>query len=486
MTDYEKWSKFQCDDDVEKENNKPPDCSELLKELPQEVPSNLRLCLAGKEKRFQVLEELLKNNADPNDQDPHGRTPLHLSISQPYSPADARPLVEALLSSNASVNIAADNGDTPLSLAATIGHEELMDALLDCTLNKTALDHALFCAAKSSMCVMSRRILAKHASPWAYRADGNLSCLHYWSAQGDLALMQVAMLHEDFETIDCTTNGDITPLHVALRHADLPKCTTVAGVLIDAQADVNKEAMNGETPLNMCRSLEATAFLVQHGADVNHVPRLQQTALVSAFQGNRCAQAEFLVKEGKADPNIGGLSPLMAAIRTQSIEDVRLLLNAKALPNKVEEESGALPLVIASSLDDADIVGALLAAGADANLQDHNGFPALLRTTSPDIARLLLQTTKADTVGAGKTALVLAAGSGNVVMCELLMEKRADINKVAPCTALIAACASGQESTCKLLLERGANKDIIVDGISATQIAKKNEFPVILEMLAEY
>jgi len=484
MTNYEKWSKFETSDEEKENHGANHDCSDILDEIPKEVPSKLSLCLAAKEKKFYLLDELLSSTADPNDQDPHGRTPLLLVLTEPYFPAEARPFVERLLSAGASVNIAAQSGETPLSRAACIGHEELMDAFLQGPLNTRALGHALFWAAKSAMPIMARRLSAKNASPWHYRDDGNLSCLHYWSAQGDLALMNMAILHDGFETIDCATNGGITPLHVAIRHADLETCTTPIQLLIDAKADTNTEAMNGETPLNMCRSLEATKLLVSHGADVNYVPRLHKTALVSAIECQGEGQAEFLLKEGKADPNIGGLSPLVSAIRVENLAHVQLVIEAKALVNKEEEVSGSLPLIVAAALGHAPIVEALLSSGADANLRDHTGFSALHRTECTDVARLLLQTVAVDTVAEGKTALVLAAGSGNVEMCRLLLEHKANINTIAPCTPLIAASANGQEDTCRLLLECGANKDIAVNGLTAAQIAEKNDFSGVVELLS--
>jgi len=488
MTDYDKWAKFEVEDDDDKENDKPPDNSDVLKEIPQELDHDLALCLAAKEKKHDLLEELLLAKADVNAVDPHGRTPLHLVLAKPCSVVNVRPIIETLLKATADVNMASDEGITPLSMAAEIGHEELMEALIECgPRNQRALDHAVFIAAKSCETIITRRLMAAHANPWGFD-DLGLCCLHYWAAQGDTALIRIAIYHSSFKTVDCITNGGISPLQVALRHADVSTCLVPAGILIEAKADVNHEAMNGETALNMCRDVKATELIIASGANINHEPRLHKTALYASAEGCREEQMACLLQH-KADPNIGQLSSLCCAVRSESVACCRLLLDAKALVNVREPYSGSLPLPIAAQLENVEIVEMLLDANADASLQDQNGTPPLLRTASVDIVRLLINKGGVNVNDQGadrKSALVLAAGSGNEEMCSLLVDAKANVNMLGPCTPLQAAAANGHENTLLFLLKNGAHKHTRTNGFDARQLAERSDFPALAEVIDNF
>lgn len=488
MTDYDKWAKFEVQDEDDKENGKPPDNSDVLKEIPKELDHDLALCLAAKEKKHDLLEELLLAKADVNAVDPHGRTPLHLVLAKPCSVINERPIVESLLKATADVNMASDEGITPLSMAAEIGHEELMEALIECgPRNQRALDHAVFVAAKNCEPILTRRLLAAHADPWGFD-DAGLWCFHYWSAQGDTALMRVAMFHSSFKSVDCVTSGGISPLHIALRHADVSTCLIPAGILIEAKADVNREAMNGETILNMCRDAKATELIIASGANINHEPRLHKTALYASAEGCREEQMACLLKHN-ADPNVGQLSPLCCAVRNESLRCCRLLLDAKASVNAREPYTGSIPLPIAAQLENIEIIEMLLNANADASMQDPNGTPALLRTTSTEIARLLITKGAVDVNELGadsKSALVLAAGSGNEEMCSLLLDARANVDLLGPCTPLQAAAANGHENTVRFLLNHGANKHIRTNAYDARQLAEKSDFPALAEVIENF
>jgi len=261
----------------------------------------------------------------------------------------------------------------------------------------------------------------------------------------------------------------------------------VATILLEAKADVNKEAMNGETPLNMCRDEKSTELLLAHGADVNKIPRLFKTALVAASEGVRSKQIALLL-EHNANPNICDLSPLCFTVRNENFECTKLLLEADADPNRREPYTGCIPLPFAAQLESAPLVDLLLKHKADASLEDQNGISAFFRTTSSDVALILM--TKGginpNTINSGKTALVLAAGSGNEELCKVLMDARANVNQLGPCTPLMSAAANGHENTVHLLLERGADKLIRCNGFNARSLAEKSDFPELANIIDNF
>jgi hypothetical protein len=73
----------------------------------------------------------------------------------------------------------------------------------------------------------------------------------------------------------------------------------------------------------------------------------------------------------------------------------------------------------------------------------------------------------------GKTALQIAAGTGNVAVVQLLLDRGADINApdVWGGTALFCAAISAQPEMVKLLLKRGADANPNDDGATALGFA---------------
>ncbi|MDB5965210.1 MAG: Ankyrin [Polaromonas sp.] len=115
-------------------------------------------------------------------------------------------------------------------------------------------------------------------------------------------------------------------------------------------------------------------------------------------------------------------------------------------------------------MDDARTVQQLLARGFDVNTVDATGQTGLLmavREPSPKVARLLLDTPKADLnllSTKGESPLMLAALKGQLELAEAMVKKGADVNKTG-WTPLHYAASTGQLPLIRLLLENHAYID---------------------------
>jgi len=175
-------------------------------------------------------------------------------------------------------------------------------------------------------------------------------------------------------------------------------------------------------------------------------------------------------------------SPLTQAIVNQQIPLIYFLLSKGADPNGEDKtpQSG-IPILVAASVGDVEILRVLLNAGARINSKDDSGLTALMITTlrgDTKTVAYLLQ--KGASVNAqsdkGATALMTAARDEQVEIIKLLLKAKADVNLAADggVTALMAAGDSLE--TVKALLAAGAKADLAdLHGWTAVCYAKANK-----------
>ena len=131
--------------------------------------------------------------------------------------------------------------------------------------------------------------------------------------------------------------------------------------LLEAGADLEARAGNGETPLHVAAAVGnagAVAALANQGADLEALGR-------------------------------DGLTPLHRAAALGNAEAVTTLLEAGADPNARDEYSQT-PLNFAATVGNAEAVAALLEAGADPNLRAVNGTTPLDYVDN-EVVRALLE-----------------------------------------------------------------------------------------------
>ncbi|MEV2272201.1 ankyrin repeat domain-containing protein [Nonomuraea africana] len=126
---------------------------------------------------------------------------------------------------------------------------------------------------------------------------------------------------------------------------------------------------------------------------------------------------------------------LYQAALAGNLETVSELLAAGADPNVVSEgEDEGLPLCGAAAWDHVAVVGALLAAGADVNGREPDGWQPLAWAAAnghADTARVLIEAgADVDTANdSGDTPLTLAARRGALGVVQVLLEAGADVSK---------------------------------------------------------
>jgi len=187
--------------------------------------------------------------------------------------------------------------------------------------------------------------------------------------------------------------------------------------------------------------------------------------------------AENLIRQG-VDVNKASIgtkwTPLMFAVREGDIEMVRLLLDNNASVNATNFQ-GCSPLHIAVKGNNVEIASLLIAEGADpasSREVNYSGIigNVLFHAQSPEMIKLLIDN-GADPNSQnrlGKTPLLNAVMTGNLVAVKSLVEYGADINMsdkggVSP---LIVAILYGDDELFSWLLELGAkvNTSINING----------------------
>jgi cytohesin len=184
--------------------------------------------------------------------------------------------------------------------------------------------------------------------------------------------------------------------------------------------------------------LRVATYLLDHGAEVNGSQNGFAALHAAADAGNR-AMVDLLLNRG-ADVNaVAGNSgtPLCLAAKNGFQAVIEVLLAHKADVNASTSENLETPLYLSARQHQPKTIQMLLAAGANPNLENHNGV----------------------------TALSEAAGSPEIV--KLLLNAKADANGGKIDVPLIAAIHARDAASTERLLQAGANPNLksAIDGI---------------------
>jgi len=295
-----------------------------------------------------------------------------LSAQQPSTVLEAardgdRDAVRALLKQGADVNAAEGDGMTALHWAARAGDAELVQMLLYAGANVKA----------------TTRLGAYTPLMMA--------------AQAGHAPAVAALLAGGSDVKAASTTGT-TPLMFAAQSGD-PRTVTM---LVEGGSDVNaRETAMEQTPLMFAAAynrVDVVKLLLARGADITATSKVVDLTKLSSpeeeFFRRRAAQQPQ--GNGPRPPDVpgvtrqfrynelvgtsGGFSPLHFAVRQGHADVVKALVEAGADVNQVNPGDRSTPLVVAIINGHFDIGKFLLDKGADPNLASDNGVAPLYAT----------------------------------------------------------------------------------------------------------
>src|SRR5262245_12224388 len=464
---------------------------------------DFRLVDAVRNQDQQQVRALLNQRVDVNARSGDGSTALLWAAH--WNDLDTGGL---LIRAGADANAANDFRMTPLSEACTNGSAAFVDLLLKAGANPntpvaTGVPPIMTCA-RSGNVEAVKRLIAGDANVNAKEPSQNQIALMWAAAQHHPDVVQT-LIEAKADLYAHTKNG-FAALHFAAREGDIESARLLlaAGVNVNlrSQPDVAPAApadADQANPLAGRRALSATA---SDGA----------TPLLVATLRAQVPVALFLLEQG-ADPNIAdaGMTPLhwaattwengtanpvygfdepMAGIsdRRAKLQLVQALLAHGADPNArvtrpkpafaggYTDAVGATPFLLASSVDDVEMMRILLAAGADPKLMTATKTNAVMAAAALNHAVGESAVTEQQALEAVRFLLGLGLGAGGVTtfnenalfgpayrgcntLHELLIDKGAEVNVVskAGVTPWLAASGYGDRLGGVLYNKEGAD-----------------------------
>jgi uncharacterized protein len=379
------------------------------------------LWLAAARGDAAVIQALLKGGADANEQLPLGRRPLMLAARSGNVEA-----VRALLEHGADVNASeAERGTTALMQAADQGHADVLKELIRRGANVAAVSRPVLRDGRSAA-------LGNASDPRRAVRQQNIAVLCE-AEKPDLEQVRtqrVLLLGESQENLPAAE------LCKGIRHSGLG-FVTIDGAGGNAGAGVGGEV----------------AFLLD--ADGNLVLDENGDPVPARTGGRRPAPRE---------PDGGGLTALVYAARTGSIDAARELLEGGADVNQTTRY-GWSPLLAATQNQNYRMAKYLVEHGANVNLANKGGWtPLYLATDNRNIEGGDYPTRTADMDSLAFITYLLDKGADvNARITESTETRTVFTNQWLNedgATALLRAAQSGDLALLKLLVARGGDPKI--------------------------
>jgi ankyrin repeat protein len=408
---------------------------------------------------------LLAEQADPNQAESDGTTPLHWAVHH-----DDADLVARLLEAGASVTVANDYGATPMSEAAVTANVAVLELLLDAGADVSSANAdgqtALMVVARGGNTAAAQVLIGAGADVNAREERKGQTALMWAVAQSHPAMVKLLLDHGAEVDARSTVNewermvtaeprqknlmpGGFTPLLYATRQG----CLECAEQLVAAGAEIDLPDPDGVTPLLSAllnAHFDTAKYLLEAGAKVDKWDFWGRTPLYAAVDFNT------LPHGGRPDrPSLDDTTPLAM---------IDILLAAGANPNAQLKlfppyrslrmdrgadailEIGTTPLLRAARGADIPAIERLAAAGALLDLPQRDGLTPLMVAVGAGASSI-------DTRGKFRTALEA------LETADVLLEAGAAIDQTDARgrTALHYAAAAGYTDAALLLVERGAN-----------------------------
>jgi ankyrin repeat protein len=423
--------------------------------------TDLRLADAVKNKKKDAVRALLKERVDVNERQGDGTTALHWAAY--WNDLDTADL---LIRAGANVNAATDVGVTPLYLAAEVASAPMTEKLLAAGADSNAAAETgvtpLMLAARGGSVDAVRALLARKANVNAKE-----------NSAGQTALMW-AVAQEHPQVVQALLERGADP-HARTKSESRYVVRGGPGGY-DLFTDVEWVKAGGSTALLFAAgrgSIDSAKLLLEFGANVNDMGADGNSALVVAAHSGHGAFATFLLERGaNVNADGAGYTVLHAAVLRGDLDLLKASLAHGANPNArlangtpyrrqsadyylSSDLVGATPLILSAKYASADMIQALVAAGADITLAANDGTTALIAAANATDNRRQPESLflKVDRQQDEKMSLEAVRA---------LLDLHADVDAVneAGDTALHIAVTGRSDTIIQLLAEKGAKLDV--------------------------
>jgi len=429
---------------------------------------DVRLIDAVRDQDREAVRALLRQKADVNAREGDGATALHWAVVR-----DDVETIDTLLRAGAIVNAANDYGVTPLSLACTnrngVTVKKLLVAGADPNAATSMGETPLMTCTRTGSADGVAALFDHGANNVNEREKSHGQTALMWAAaQGDPEVLRMLLAHGadvharstshelpvslggnggNFRDAVLMPQRGMTPLLFTARHGRLEN----ARLLLDAGADVNESAPNGDSVLvtaSFSGQGEFARFLLERGANPNDTGAGYAALHTAVLRGDLelvkalCAHA--------ADPNVR----LKKGSRQQRDSSWYALSGALV---------GATPFLLAAKYAEIEIMRFLVAHGADPRLSADDGTTPLMAIAGAGWTASGSANRRGQNFGVDAAQLIMAAGERPTFEgTRLALELGSDVNATDRNgnTALHAAASLAYSTVVQLLIDNGAKLDI--------------------------
>jgi ankyrin repeat protein len=459
----------------------------------QAKPSSLAGLIQAGERKAAL--DKIRAGADVNEAQPDGTRPVHWAVYH----VDHE-LLQALIAKKAKLDVANEFGSTPLAEAAGLADATMVKMLLDAGANPEGPNQdgetALMVAIKTGEFPVVELLVKAGANVNAVEKFHNQTPLMYAAATSknageivklllskDASVKPRALYHDWPNQISSEPRAQYRPVGglTALLYAARDGCNDCVDAMIAYGADVNLPSPEGVTPLMIALDNDhndVARLLLDRGANPNVWDWWGRTALYIAVDrkeavggggrgGGRGGGAAVAARAGSGVSGIDIINALLAAgvdpnAELNSHRPSRGGNSGRFADNQLS--TGATPLFRATQSSDMEVIQALLAKGANPNINAMGFTPFLLAAgVNP---------------GGGRGG----SGAPNTALMDLMIEHGANVNAQVTGTktysmrisyhpppdkegvsALHEAVQAGRMDLVRYLIDKGANPEL-VDG----------------------